>query len=272
MASHHSPERIELSTSFYRGFIKQIGELKPVFVIHGGDVGCGGPEFHATTDQFEKSLLLTESLSKEITVPSYHVIGNHEVDPVTGSKDFFLAHLSASKSGHYSFEHGECRLILLDTMDSPEAGFTGYIQERQLSWLDAELMISASKNQRAFIFSHHPITPASGGVGHGAWVDGYEDVLDVFDKYDHIVAVFSGHWHRNMAWERRGVIYTVTAALDSYPCMWRQITVEKEMTLVRCLQIELSAEMLAVSRYGLDSKGCSIQLGEDSDRDLRIET
>jgi 3',5'-cyclic AMP phosphodiesterase CpdA len=270
LSRHAHPNRIEYSPSFYRAFIDQLGDFAPDLVIHGGDIGCGGPDFHATRKQFQESILMAEELARPVPLPIHYVFGNHEADPVSGSKDFFLATLGKRATSYYSLRRGSWRLIILDTMDAANTNFQGFIGASQLRWLENELAQSERLGEKVLLFSHHPLMPGPEGAGRGASVGNHEQVSEITDSRAHVVAAFSGHWHRNLVWHSSGVVHTVTSALDSYPCMWRRITIGESKVQIQSVQIELSVKMGEVARYRLDEEGQKIQFGSEEDRDLII--
>lgn len=145
-------QRITESRSFYDRFAKQIGRFSPDLVVDGGDVGCGEPILN--------------------------VLGNHDVDPVSASKEFFLLTLANRVEGYCSAVCGAWRLILLDTMDAADTNFTGSVGKRQLRWFRNELADSERLGHRVLLFSHRPLIPGPDNIGDGAWVKNYEQLIE----------------------------------------------------------------------------------------------
>ena len=97
--------------------------------------------------------------------------------------------------------------------------FNGSLSKEQLSWLHTVLTQAEANKQKAVIFSHVPFNPEVGDPVMLLW--NYQDVLDVLQQFNCIVACFHGHTHVwDYAVDDKGVHYcvfdgVVEAPLDS---------------------------------------------------------
>jgi 3',5'-cyclic AMP phosphodiesterase CpdA len=146
----------------------------------------------------------------------WHVTGNHDysVDQNLKKK---IPQLAGNKDGYYSFSHDLYRFIVLNGNDIStygtgnkkvtdeaarlilklkEAGepnaieWNGGIGAEQMDWLKKQLDDAVSKMEKVIIFCHFPVWPID---QHNLL--NYGDVIALLDKYNNILAWFSGHNH-----------------------------------------------------------------------------
>lgn len=252
------------SVALYSELIRQLNEFEPEFVIHGGDIVCGGESFEMPTDEYEAALGQAKQFGEQLHAPCYYIPGNHDLNPVSGSKTAYLDHFGLDGLAHTSFVHEDLRFILLDTQEVPQDLTHGHIGETQLAWFNSELEAAADANQEVVIFAHQLLFPPEEFDGLGARIDNPEAVLEILDQFDHVLAAFHGHLHINRVIDRRGVLYAITSAVICYPMMWRQVFVEAEHIHVKSCQLNLP-DILANSA---DAQPERIQnvLGSEEDR------
>lgn len=86
--------------------------------------------------------------------------------------------------------------------------FNGSLSKEQLSWLHTVLTQAEANKQKAVIFSHVPFNPEVGDPVTLLW--NYQDVLDVLQQFNCVVACFHGHTHVwDYAVDDKGVHYCV---------------------------------------------------------------
>lgn len=262
--SQQQKSSVEICTEL----IRQLNDFQPAFVIHGGDIVCGGDGFGTTSNQHEALLVEAEQLEKQLDAPCYYIPGNHDLDPVTGSKATYLDHFGVDGLGYSSFIHEDLRFILLDSQEVPEDLAYGHIGECQLRWLQTELQEAADANQEVLLFSHQLIFPPQELQGPGAQIDNSEAVLEILDGCDCLLATFHGHLHLNRVVKRKDVVYTITAAMICYPMMWRQVFVESDYIRVRSCQLDLPAIVAKSAAAAPDNN--QARLGSEADREFVI--
>ena len=135
---------------------------------------------------------------------------------------------------------------------------------------DRELYEAKRDGAPAFLFSHHPLMPAPGGVGEGYVLSNYEVVLKVLDRYPNVRAAFSGHLHTNRVWERDGVTHVCTSAIDSYPCSWRLFRVRSRTLRAETHHLLLAEDLRTIAGMNLDHRLRKLQRGENSDLQFSI--
>ncbi|MXY27959.1 metallophosphoesterase, partial [Candidatus Poribacteria bacterium] len=79
------------SLLLYEKLVQQLNAFAPDFVIHGGDIVCGGNSFGMSAEEYEATLDKAQHLGQQINAPCYYIPGNHDLHPETGVKDSYLA-------------------------------------------------------------------------------------------------------------------------------------------------------------------------------------
>jgi manganese-dependent ADP-ribose/CDP-alcohol diphosphatase len=197
------------------------------FIIHLGDF----------VDRDLRDAERLHRITGRAIAPLIHVIGNHELW-VPGTKVEDIVKLYKMPSQYYSQSQNGNRFIALDTCDlgvlehaegSPEwkVGhallekmeregaiqaymWNGGLGERQLEWLDQELTNAEKHDEKATIFAHHPVFPPS--VLNAL---NREEILEVIDKHDNVMAFINGHDHGGAYGERGGVPYVTMPGMLS---------------------------------------------------------
>lgn len=90
------------------------------------------------------------------------------------------------------------RLIFLDTCESVESSSSGVMHDAQARWVAQEIEEAKTNNELIFAFGHHEFdanmeTEAKFGIVKNS---AEAMVRSAFSKYDHFVAYFCGHTHK----------------------------------------------------------------------------
>lgn len=166
--------------------IAQIRQLSPApaFVIFTGDL---------INDDDPHSYVAFRRLIQPLTCPVYLALGNHDFRQPF--RQMLLGESAPSAAPyHYTFEFGEYRGIVLDSLVEGEVG--GYVDPIQLQWLDATL--AAEPQRPTLVFLHHP--PAATGI---AWLDVHAihngtALLNVLAPHRQVRRLFFGHVHSSL--------------------------------------------------------------------------
>ncbi len=192
-------EAIERFRADGAAFVAELGDFK--------DMQTGEPEARTLED-----LIAVEAEFQRFGGPTYHVLGNHDVDNL--SKAQVLAHVTntgidAARS-YYAFTGGGIRFIVLDTDFTRDGGDYDHghfdwrdihVPPPELDWLRAELTAGTSP---AIVFAHHRLD----GDGTVQVVNRAE-VRAILEQSGRVLAVFQGHDHRG-AYSRIGGIHYYT--------------------------------------------------------------
>ncbi len=142
-----------------------------------------------------------EAAARDMGIPFYQVIGNHDLVFETlsdeGAATTFESHFGPT---YYSFNRGDVHYIVLDDVFWHGQGYIGYMQERQQRWLVADLL-HVEPGSTVVVFLHIPAL-STRGLRNGAQRTGLSEsvtnreilyrVLEPYRAY-----VLSGHTHEN---------------------------------------------------------------------------
>lgn len=203
---HLQPEKNAVEG--FQQAIDTLNKLKPDFVITGGDLIM---DALAQTEGRADTLynLYLEAI-KEIDMPIYNTIGNHElfgiyeksgIDP---SHEFYGDKMFANRIGekHYAFNHKGWRFYILDAIDeTEERTYYGHIDQEQMDWLKQDLN-SVDKNTPIAISVHIPFITVQTQLlqgplapnGPGSVITNGQEVLELFNDHN-LKLVLQGHLH-----------------------------------------------------------------------------
>jgi hypothetical protein len=178
-----------------RDVVKAFGNL-PVFGI-----GCGDLVF----DHLE----LFEDYKKAVEItgaPFFQVIGNHDMDLQARTDDMSQQSFKGQFGPTYfSFNRGKIHYVILDDVFflGAGAGYTGYITETQLSWLEKDLQF-VPKGSTVIVSLHIPTCDAERGKKKekpekGSGVANRNGLYKLLEPYK--AHILSGHTHFNENWE-----------------------------------------------------------------------
>ncbi|MQA99450.1 MAG: TIGR03767 family metallophosphoesterase [Actinobacteria bacterium] len=139
----------------------------------------------------------------------------------------------AAETLYYTAGVGTVRWIVLDTVN-PGGEASGSVGDRQLQWLEAELVKAQADKQLVMLFSHHglrsldnpvetpdPLQPNANDLPRRK----AEDVLAVVTKYSCVIAWVNGHTHDNVIVARPTFWDIGTAAHIDWPPQSRLVEV-----------------------------------------------
>jgi hypothetical protein len=184
------------------------------FVIQLGDLVDGG------IDNLDRVLASWESIA-----PKRHVIGNHEseIDRAALLDRFKL------ERGYCQFAVPGWRFLVLDGSQSGPEGarlledirarkepnaqnWNGAIAGEQKEWL--RKMLKEAEGERAIVFCHFPVLPASCRRDHLLW--NWREVLEILEAAPSVAAWINGHDHRGGYGVRAGIHYvTVPGVVEN---------------------------------------------------------
>ena len=237
----------EKSYALYEKLIEQLNDFDPAFVVHGGDIVCGGQSFDMSAEEYVVALNIAKSLGERLNMPCYYIPGNHDLNPETGSKDMYLERFGINGMGSVSFVKENIRFILMDAQEVPEDLTYGYVSTNQLAWIERELKKAADYNEDIIFFSHQLPFPNVEFQGIGSRIANSAEILEVVAPFEkQILGFFCGHQHLNRVFREQGFLCIVTSGIICYPMMWRQVHVHPDRVEVKSVPVDLP-EVLAAS-------------------------
>ncbi len=215
-----SPEKL-------RQAIEEFNQRELDFIFHLGDFS---DEKLSDADELNAITAMSKVAVK-------HALGNHEFwIPGTNPDDVIEKYGMPDK--YYSFVANNNRFVVLDTnelgpLEHPvgsierkigyetvesyrRAGriqayeWNGGLSDRQMDWLDDELTDAQRHDQKAFLFSHHPVFPP-----HVLNALNDKEIMELIDSYDNVKAYINGHQHGGNFGRRNGVPYVTIEGMLS---------------------------------------------------------
>lgn len=186
-------EGLAKETSLFTEAIETANKINPDFVVICGDMVHNSD----SDEQFQELIRISRLLNQDIKL--YWVAGNHDV----GDKPT-RAGLAQYKEQfgeyNYSFQEENCYFIVLNSSICYDPGSVPDEWDILISFLEKELQIAASVQQRhKIIFMHHPLYLNDPNEGDNYFVipsARRAKIIDLITEYD-VSAVFTGHLHRN---------------------------------------------------------------------------
>jgi len=206
------------------------------FIINGGDSIWDSLEADKEKTQIQWDLF-TSILKKEVSLPVYHCIGNHDIwgwfikeNKPENERQYgkvWVVETLQMKNRYYSFSKDKWHFIVLDsTQLNPAGGYIGKVDEEQLTWLQTELA-SVPKEKFICIVSHIPIlsicaglffdkTEANGDlkIQRNLMHSDFFALKKIFINYPNIKVCISGHIHLQDELNYLGIKYYCNGAVS----------------------------------------------------------
>ncbi len=220
--------------------VPAVNALSPEFIVHVGDLLCGGGSFELSRNQYDRSLRDVTGAFDEFTAPLHCVPGNHDCN-----------------AQHHRF----CEFAR--AFDTPEV-FD--VIDDALRAADAQ---AEADGVVLFLILHSWIHPGVGADPSGI-ITKAKRLQATMAACSTVAATFSGHRHANRVRLFRDYVCIDTACLIGYPLGFREITVTDDGWLTsRWLTLDLPEILEASSQLATDEHNHR-WAGEFGDRDITI--
>lgn len=217
----HAPEGFQMA-------IDRVNELKPDFVLTGGDLiadALGVGEARA-----DSLYALYKHMAEGLNMPVYNTMGNHEVfgiytqsgvstdDPLYGERMFE----KQIGKRYYAFDHKGWRFYVLDGIEeAQERYYYGEVDSAQMAWIREDLA-SVPAGTPLVISSHIPFISVESQIKGGALnpnskglvLNNSKEVLDLFAGHN-LKLVLQGHLHFYEDIYAEGVHFITGGAVSS---------------------------------------------------------
>ena len=202
---HLQPER--QAKEGLRMAIDTINKIHPDFVLTGGDNIMDA--LAQNDDRANELYELYISTMKNLDIPYYHTMGNHELFGVYEKSGIDTTHEEYGKKMYekllaprfYSFNHKNWHFVVLDGIAiTQERKYIGYIDEQQINWLKDDL--EKHKEMPVVVSTHIPLlsigkqvmdSPTS-AFGESSVITNANEIRAIFEKYK-VRLVLQGHLH-----------------------------------------------------------------------------
>jgi len=219
------------------------------FVIQLGDVIDGQPTNAAATAQDLDAVL---SVFNRLSVPKYHVVGNHCLNAGTNA---LLQKLGLERA-YYAFAVPRAAGWRFVVLDGNDAGY-GVVSEPQLAWFRQTLDQAQQAGEKVICFCHFALLQAAAEHDRMAQP---EALLKLLDEHPCAVAWIAGHDHAGGYALRRQVHHLTLRGL-----------VEAPTNGTAFARIELAGDRLLERGYGSEPSREMVLGAEPSMRRLSFE-
>ncbi|MDD4190933.1 MAG: metallophosphoesterase [Mangrovibacterium sp.] len=176
---------------FYRTSIQRLRQCvtdlnaeRPAFAIQLGDIIDGHKENPVQT---HRDLDAVIGVINQLSMPLYHVIGNHDM---TAGREYLGTKLGM-RQFYYDFSIPAAKGWRFIVLDGNDGGY-GIMSDSQIAWLKETLNEAETKKERVICFCHYALIPDS-TMHH--YMAKPEPVLEILDNSRCVKAWFAGHDH-----------------------------------------------------------------------------
>ena len=216
-----APKMLTHGHAIHEAMVPAINALNPDFILHGGDLLCGGSAFDLPTDVFERSIREVKEMVQGFQSPFYCVPGNHDCDAQSWTFDTFSEAFDTPEI--LTVHIARANIFLGDTR---ELGSGEWIDEHDVLLREADHRACESRTP-TILCLHTWVLPdlrvEEGSDGRGC-LKGAERLLATISECPSIIAVFTGHLHVNRITAYRDFLIVDTACLIGYPFGFREVT------------------------------------------------
>ena len=267
------PKMLTQGRAVLEAMVEQVNATEPAFIVHGGDLLCGGSSFDLPWELYLQSVEDVAAASERFTAPLYCVPGNHDCDAGTGTFAPLAERIHLPELLDVVDVAPRLRLALANIYQ------TNPMVEDAGEWtgeLDAALAAAARDalaDGCALILVLHPwvlpgFAPPEDPNQH--LVQGADRLIETVSRQPAVVAGFTGHRHMNRIRMYRDFLIVDTACLIGFPMGFREIHLGGD-GLLTALWHELDLpEVLQASRDRSSPEINDRWQGEAHDRETEI--
>ena len=265
-----APKMLTRSREVLDAIVPAVNELGPDFIVHGGDLLCGGGSFDLPRETYLRSVDEVSAAFSGFRSPSYYIPGNHDCDAQDGSFEALARKIKIPVVLDVVEAAPRLRLALANIYHRGNP-----IEDGNGTWtddLDAALRGAADKalaDRCAIILIIHTWLITDYEIGRGT-INNADRLLNTISSHPAVVAVFTGHRHLNRIQAIRDFLVVDTACLIGFPLGFRRVRLNEDgMFTTTFCQLDLP-EVLQDSYARSSPEANNRWQGELHDRDTEI--
>ncbi len=218
-----APKMLTRSREVLDAIVPPINALDPDFIVHGGDLLCGGGSFDLPQATYLKSIDEVADAFAGFRAPAYYIPGNHDCDAQNGSFEPLARKFPIPDTLTVVDAAPRLRLALANIYHqcNPIEESSG-IWTADLDCALREAAAKASEDRCALILVLHTWVLPSYEAGKGI-LKGADTLLETLTTHPAVVALFTGHRHINRIRMYRDFLIVDTACLIGFPLGFRQV-------------------------------------------------
>ena len=263
------PKLLTRGVEILAATVPAVNALSPDFVLHAGDLLCGGGSFDLSRDQYDQSLRDVAQAFAGFEAPFHCVPGNHDCDAQQYHYGDFAQTFGAPQVLDVVDVGRGLRLVRAHIFSDGEAG--------NGTWTDAldDALRAADAQAQAdgvvlLLVLHNWIHPGGGDSPTAGIVANASQLQATMAQCPTVAATFSGHRHANRIRLFRDYVCVDTACLIGYPLGFREIIISDEGWLTSIWHTLDLPSIFAVAAQ-LDSKQNNDHwAGEFGDRECTV--
>ena len=193
------------------------------FVIHGGDIVCGGSSFNIPNNIYTRSLKEAAATFDQINAPFFSVPGNHDCDPNSWTYDEYGEYFNVHSPITIIDVAPKLRLALANiffNVDVKQNGSGVWTEEMDKSLRETASQ-SLQEHTAIILILHSWVIP--GEDGNNGLISNAQELLQTIDECPSISIVFTGHRHMNRISEYNDCLIIDTACLIGFPLGYREV-------------------------------------------------
>jgi manganese-dependent ADP-ribose/CDP-alcohol diphosphatase len=221
---------------YYRETLKRLPQAVDTFnkrqvdfVVTLGDLVDGGEHTYDSIVRFYRNL----------NMPYYHVLGNHEFYDISNDYMSTLLQRYEMPGYYYDFSYKNWRFLVLDGTELAEYSrylhpelaaegdslfasvygqvngfdYNGGISRKQQQWMREKITEAMNEEQNVVLFCHFPVYPET--LYATLWNS--QAIIDLLDEYPNVTAYINGHYHEGGYSVRNGIHYFTENAIVNTP-------------------------------------------------------
>ncbi len=208
--------------------IDTINKLSPDFVLTGGDniMDALGQSYGRSDSLYN----LFETTIKNLKIPCYSTMGNHEVfgvyekSGVSPDNDQYGKKMYENRLAKrfYSFDHKNWHFVVLDGIGITEdRHYYGFIDSTQVEWLKKDLE-RTGRETPVIVSTHIPLLSVGAqimqdptkGFDEGSVITNAHEIINILEQYN-VKLVLQGHLHFLEDINYNGIHYLTGGAVSS---------------------------------------------------------
>jgi len=231
--------KYSLSENKLRNCIAHFNTMDLAFVVHLGDF----------IDKNFSNFDIVQPIFQQLTMPGFHVLGNHDFAVEDNEKEFVQKKLEMP-GRYYDFSLNGWRFVILDGNDisfyaypantenyreaddyyqrkrikSPK--WNGAIGAKQISWLHT--VLEEARQENVILFCHFPVYPED---IHNLW--NAREIVEMIEKYPNVRAYISGHNHAGSYQVKKNIHYlTLKGMVETEQTSYAVMTLTEKKIVV----------------------------------------
>ena len=266
-----APKMLTQSKTILDAIAPAINAVSPDFVVHGGDLLCGGSSFDLPLATYLRSIDEVADAFDQLQAPVYYVPGNHDCDARTGLFEYFARRFPIPDTIDVfdvapGLRVATANIYQCDPITDGQGIWTDELDQA----LRGAAREAYDKEYPLILALHTWILPLEGETGSTTIITHADQLLETIATPPAIVMALTGHRHRNRICMIHDCLLLDTACIIGYPMGFRDITLYEDGTVqAKFIQLDLP-DLIQASRDRSPPEENLGWAGESKDQDIEL--